>query len=70
MYVNGDNNSSDEDDSNTNDGLFMAIDELSDNEDLNNEELDDQVEVNIEGELIFALGELEKLRKKNAPLKK
>ena len=36
---------------------------------MNNEEFDDGAEVNLEGELMCALSELEKLRKKNALLK-
>ena len=47
----------------------MAINELFDNEDVNLEEFDNEAEVNLQGELICALSELEKLTMKNTLLK-
>jgi hypothetical protein len=68
MYAHDEGSSSDEEDNNTKDVLFMAINELSD-ETSNHEDPDEEGEVNLEGELICALNELEKLRKKNESLK-
>jgi hypothetical protein len=69
MYSNDEGNSSDEEDNNTEDFLFMAINEFS--EDEKHEYPDEEGEVNIEleGELIFSLSVLKKLRNKNESLK-
>jgi len=64
-YANDAGNSSDEEDKNTEDVLFMAINELSNDETSKHEDPYEEGEVNLEGELIFALSELEKFRKKN-----
>jgi hypothetical protein len=69
MYANDEGNSSDEEDNNTKDVLFMAINEFSDDETSKHEDPDEEGEVNLEGELICALSELKKLRKKNESLK-
>jgi hypothetical protein len=47
----------------------MAINELSNDETSKHEDPNEEGEVNLEGELIYALSELEKLRKKNESLK-
>lgn len=72
MYANDERSSSDENGRIKKYVLFIAIsvkDELSDNEDINQEYFDDEGEVNLEGELIYALSELEKLGKKKVFLK-
>ena len=57
MYSNDEGNSSDEEDNNTEDFLFMAINEFSDDETSKHEDLNEKGEVNLEGELIYALSE-------------
>ena len=73
MYANNEINSSNEDDNNKKYSLlFMAMndqDAFSNNEDINHEDLDEEGEVNLEGELICALHEWKKLKMKNASLK-
>jgi hypothetical protein len=69
MYSNDEGNSSDEEDNNTEDFLFMAINEFSEDEKHEYPDEEGEVNIDLEGELIFSLSVLKKLRNKNESLK-